>query len=117
MYTPHTWVADETITAEKLNHIENGVADTIRIDVGQEFSESEFNMLKTAILDGKNVTCVFHEDGFLYTSTTCGVVNNSIFFQTYNVQYAENTTLYVYNVFLSASGWSEETITQHDLPR
>lgn len=26
MYTPHTWVADETITAEKLNHIESGIS-------------------------------------------------------------------------------------------
>lgn len=25
MYTSHTWVADETITAEKLNHMESGI--------------------------------------------------------------------------------------------
>lgn len=28
MYTPHNWVSEEIITADKLNNIETGVQDT-----------------------------------------------------------------------------------------
>ena len=40
-YTPKTWVCGETITAEDLNHLENGLADCCGGDCGYECTETK----------------------------------------------------------------------------
>lgn len=63
MYTPHTWVADETITAAKINNIEDGVTNSVMyIDTNKEYTEDEITDIFAAIYNDKVVVPVFHED-------------------------------------------------------
>ena len=54
MYTKHTWQAEEVITADKLNNIEEGISQSNSI-YEIELTEEEFEQLQTGTLE-KNIT-------------------------------------------------------------
>ena len=54
MYTKHTWQAEEVITADKLNNIEEGISQSNSI-YEIELTEEEFEQLQTRILK-KNIS-------------------------------------------------------------
>lgn len=68
-YTPTTWKTGDTITAEKLNHAEQGIADAleclvINISVGEGdvlVSDVSYNEIDTAFQSG--ITCIVHASG------------------------------------------------------
>lgn len=85
-YTPTEWKNGDTITAEKLNKIEEGIEDTsntfiINYEYANEVDilDKTYNEIKMAALSGKNVICVkndsWDDPEYGYTKYTWGVLN------------------------------------------
>lgn len=112
-YTPHTWQTGETVTAEKLNALEQGVASgggapVMRINAVIDWSgetptatvDKTFAEIK-AHLDGGGF-CFLIDDMYntytLIETTTLGGVLNSFgfgFVQLYNVGEMLGTTIFI----------------------
>ena len=70
-YTKQNWNTGDTITADKLNHMEDGIADETPIVVhfekvdGNWTADKEYSELRTAIENGTPVKgCVKYNDGY-----------------------------------------------------
>ena len=69
-YEPKTWVTGEVITAEKLNHIEQGIetATTLYVTVTQEDTtytlSHSYTEIYNAVTAGKNVYIIVAEEGY-----------------------------------------------------
>lgn len=66
-YEKHNWETGEIITAERLNHIEDGIADSPVFIINLSYASDEVNLVadKTvgeivqAIIDGKLIVCLY----------------------------------------------------------
>ena len=109
-YTKQTWVTGDTITAEKLNHIEDGVADSgsvFNINVTEEGTtwtmNKTWNEIKNAFLSGKMLV-VSLPNGIDEKYTTVVEIRT----QVNDSQYYVDTASSNYFCALSADGYPEE---------
>ena len=68
-YTKQTWATGDTITAEKLNHMESGIEDNNTFDVklrqvgaDAETTDKTYDEIVTAFTNGKVVRAYFESD-------------------------------------------------------
>lgn len=83
-YTPTNWQTGDVITAEKLNKLEGGVADSFApfiVNVSFDPDTQEYSTDKTyaevySALENKNVFYIIHGDRGLVISCTVAFVDN-----------------------------------------
>ena len=81
-YTPNTWAAGDTITAQKLNNMEQGIADagavilTTSIDEQYQYADVDMTAAEilAAFLEGKRVYlyCWYEEENYGYYMSFIG---------------------------------------------
>lgn len=85
-YTPYTWQSGDTVTAARLNNIEQGVANAGGVLVvnavisdDSVYLDKTYNEIKSAIIDGKliGILRAFEEDDYYFETIQSVSIDNS----------------------------------------
>ena len=109
-YTPHTWVDNETITASKLNALEQGVSNVVGgVDAVIWFPDStqgwqvegDFASALEKVQDGKPIICISYESTIV-SGTFMRMISAYLRDFSYDSEEAQNQII-IYET--SYSGW------------